>query len=91
MRKSREILLRLYHDPAFRFAETEIWFVDRGAPGDMSHIRGDRVIRLDPYYLEIDSERGTTPIPYHRLYRISYEGKILWERGEKRERAGEDR
>lgn len=91
MRKSREILLRLYHDPSYRFDETEIWYVDRGAPGDLTRIRGDRVIRLDPYYLEIESGQGTTPIPYHRLYRILYEGTLLWERGKTERKEGGDR
>ena len=81
MRKSREILLRLYHDPDYRFADVEVCYVDRGAAGDMSCIGGERVIRLDPYYIEVESERGTTPIPYHRLIRILYQGRTIWERG----------
>jgi hypothetical protein len=81
MRKSREILLRLYHDPEYRFAEVEICYVDRGAPGDTSCLRGERIIRLDPNYIEIESGTGTTPIPYHRLIRIRYQGRTAWIRG----------
>jgi len=85
MRKSREILLRLYHDPEYRFADVEICYVNRGAPGDMSCTGGDRIIRLDAYYIEIESEKGTTSIPYHRLIRIRYQGRNAWERGRPRE------
>ncbi len=85
MRKSREILLRLYHDPEYRFADVEICYVNRGAPGDMSCIGGDRIIRLDPFYIEIESKEGTTAIPYHRLIRIRYQGRTAWERGRPRE------
>jgi len=81
MRKSRELLLRLYHDPEYRFADVEICYINRGAPGDMSCIRGERIIRLNPYYIEIESKEGTTPIPYHRLIGIRYEGRNVWERG----------
>jgi hypothetical protein len=81
MRKSREILFRLYHDPDYRFFDVEICYVNRGAPGDVSCIRGDRIIRLDPFYIEIESEKGTTAIPYHRLMRICYQGRNVWERG----------
>lgn len=81
MRKSREVLLRLYHDPEYRFTEVEICYVNRGAPGDMSCIGGDRILRLDPYYIEIESEKGAIPIPYHRLIRIRYQGRTVWERG----------
>jgi len=85
MRKSREILLRLYHDPEYRFADVEICYVNRGAPGDMSCIGGDRILRLDPFYIEIESQQGTTAIPYHRLIRIRYQGQTAWERARPRE------
>ena len=81
MRKSRETLLRLYHDPRYRFADVEICYVNRGAPGDLSCIGGDLIIRLDPYYIEIVSLKGTTPIPYHRLIRVSYQSRVVWEKG----------
>jgi hypothetical protein len=87
MRKSREILLRYYHDPEYRFTEVEVCYVNRGAPGDMSCIGGDRIVRLDTYYIEIQSERGTTAIPYHRIIRIRYQGKNSWERGRRGESA----
>ena len=81
MRKSREHLLRMYHDPGYWFADVGICFINRGAPNDVSCVRGDQILRLDPYYIEVTSEKGTTPIPYHRLIRICYCGAMIWERG----------
>ena len=81
MRKSRELLLRMYHDPGYRFTDVGICYINRGAPGDLSCIGGDRILRLDPYYIEIASEKGTTPIPFHRLIRICYHGEVVWDRG----------
>lgn len=85
MRKSREILLRFYHDPEYRFSDVEICYINRGASGDMSCIPGDWIVRLDPYYIEIESGKGTTAIPYHRLIRIRYQGRNVWERSRPKE------
>ncbi|NTU99724.1 MAG: DUF504 domain-containing protein [Methanoregulaceae archaeon] len=83
MRKSREILLRFYHDPAFRFERVEVWYADRGAPGDESCIGGSRIRAVDSRYMEIESPRGLTPIPYHRIKKILYEGIVVWQHGRK--------
>jgi uncharacterized protein (UPF0248 family) len=81
MRKSREILLRFYHDPEFRFEKVTVCYIDRGAPGDESCVGGSRITALNSLYLEIAGPRGGTPIPYHRITRIFYNGTPFWERG----------
>lgn len=78
MRKSRELLLKYRFDPRFVFSEVEVWYADRGAPGDLSRAEGDRIGGLTPYYLEVLSETGTTCIPYHRIRRILYAGETVW-------------
>ncbi|HUU76074.1 MAG TPA: DUF504 domain-containing protein [Methanoregulaceae archaeon] len=80
MRKSRELLLRFFHDPKFRFDDVEVCYVNRGVPGDISCISGDRITSLDSFYMEIESEWGKTPIPYHRLRKILYKGIPVWEK-----------
>ncbi|MFZ2472492.1 MAG: hypothetical protein WAW52_11190 [Methanothrix sp.] len=47
MRNSHALLLRLRHDPNFDFRKAEVEFVDRGAPGDRSAVRGGKIIRLE--------------------------------------------
>jgi uncharacterized protein (UPF0248 family) len=79
MRTSHALLLRLYHDPRYRFAEVTVCYVDRGAPGDRTCIRGERIAHLDSYYMEISSPHGPTAIPYHRIRKILYRDQILWE------------
>lgn len=83
VRKSREILLRFYHDPAFCFERMTTCYTDRGAPGDESCIEGNRIRALGSRYMEIESPKGLTPIPYHRITRILYEGIVFWERSRK--------
>ncbi len=80
MLTSHELLLKYYHDRRFRFPAVTVCYVDRGAPRDESCVTGDRIVRLDPYYFEIYSSRGIAEIPYHRIMRILYEGKLVWDR-----------
>jgi len=80
VRKSRGILLRCYHDPAFVFSDVQVCYIDRGAPGNESCVSGERVLNLDSQYMEIGEEPETSPIPYHRITRITYRGRVLWDR-----------
>ncbi len=83
VRKSREILLRFYHDPAFSFEGVVVCYTDRGAPRDESCIEGSYIKALDSRYIEIEGPKGLTSIPYHRIKKILYEGIVFWERGRK--------
>ena len=88
MRKSRELLLRICHDPRYRFSEVVVCYIDRGAPGDESCVEGGRIKGLDSQYMEVESAAGISPIPYHRITRVIYEGKPLWERSGRKEGSG---
>lgn len=79
MRTSHAILLRLRHDPQYDFSRAGVEYVNRGAPGDRSTVEGDRILKLEQGGMEIESDHGTTFIPYHRIRRISYCGVALWE------------
>lgn len=79
MRTSHTILLRLRHDPQYDFSKASVEYVNRGAPGDRSTVQGDRILKLEQGGMEIESEKGTTFIPYHRVRRIDYDGRTMWE------------
>lgn len=83
MRKSHEILLRCFHDPAFSFRDVTVCYIDRGAPGNESCVTGEQIVTLDSRFLEIGESSRSSPIPYHRITRIMYQGNVLWERGVK--------
>ncbi|MFC1787095.1 DUF504 domain-containing protein [Halobacteriota archaeon] len=67
----------------------EIYYVHRGAPNDTKIIRGDKIEEIGSSFLNFkranatpDSE-GRVPsimIPYHRVFRITYEGQAIYER-----------
>jgi uncharacterized protein (UPF0248 family) len=80
MRTSHAILLRLLHDPRYDFSKASVEYVNRGAPGDRSKVVGTQIQNLEQGGMEIESARGTTFIPYHRIRRISYDGEIMWAR-----------
>ncbi len=81
MRTSHAILLRLRHDPQYDFSKASVEYVNRGAPGDMSTVTGDRILKLEQGGMEIESKPGMMFIPYHRIRRIAYEDKTMWEIG----------
>lgn len=82
MRKSQALLYRFMHDPAYVFADVRICYVNRGAPGDMTCVTGDSVLRLGAGFMEIESVQGIVEIPYHRLISIEYRGAVVWKVGE---------
>jgi len=93
MRTSHTLLLRLIHDPGYDLSKARIEYLDRGAPGDISVVKGDEIIRLESGIMEIRSDLKTKFIPIHRIRRISYQGEPLWEKrdAENFRGQGEDR
>jgi len=80
MLTSHQLLLKFWHDSRYNFSEVRVEYIDRGAPGDRSAISGMDIRVLDAYYFEIASEQGVKYIPYHRIRKIMYNGKTIWER-----------
>jgi len=80
MRTSHTLLLKYFHDPRYTFGKISVCYIDRGAPGDRSCVDGEEIVRLDSYYFEKESSFGPTPIPYHRITKILYDGETIWER-----------
>lgn len=54
----------------------EVYFIHRGAPGDTRMLKGDRITRLDQLFFHTDEDT----IPYHRIYKITYKGKPVFNR-----------
>jgi uncharacterized protein len=81
MRTTRALLLKYFHDSRYSFPDIEVCYRNRGAPADQTCVTGDHILHLDAYYMEVSSETGTTPIPYHRILRIRYREAVIWEHG----------
>jgi len=89
MMRSREVLIQLLHDPRYSITDAEVWYVDRGAPGNTSRAAGKDIGSMDVFAFRVISETGAKDIPYHRIIRILHRGEVLWERGMKRDKGCE--
>ncbi|NYT00414.1 MAG: DUF504 domain-containing protein [Methanocellales archaeon] len=67
----------------------EIYYVHRGAPNDTKIVRGDEIVKIGNSFLTFKGV-STPPnsegrflsvmIPYHRVFRITYEDQAIYER-----------
>ena len=56
--------------------KAELWYVHRGAPNDTKILSGNDIVRIEKSSLDTT----TATIPYHRIFKILYEGEIIFER-----------
>lgn len=72
------MLNRLKWTDGESLAEATIWYVHRGAPGDVLRITGKDMVSLGKGFF--DTTDAT--IPYHRILRIDYRGRTVFLRNE---------
>jgi uncharacterized protein (UPF0248 family) len=58
------------------FSKLEIWYLHRGAKNDTKIISGTEILKLGKSFFETSE----ATIPYHRIKKIFYNGKLVWER-----------
>ena len=56
--------------------KAEIWYIHRGAKNNTKIIFGKEIVNIGKSFFETD----TTSIPYHRIFKIIYEGKVIFNR-----------
>lgn len=56
--------------------EVEIWYIHRGAINDTKIIMGKEIKKLEKSFMKTRSSM----IPYHRIFKIIYNGKIIFKR-----------
>ena len=54
----------------------EIWYIHRGAPNDTRILHGKDIVNIGKSFIDTAS----ASIPYHRIFKIVYEEKIVFER-----------
>ncbi|MCD6468821.1 MAG: DUF504 domain-containing protein [Thermoplasmata archaeon] len=74
----RDILNELKWRDNSEFNKVEVWYRHRGAPNDTMVISGEEIVSLHKSFLETK----TAMIPYHRVIKVIYEGRILFDRFE---------
>lgn len=76
----REVLNRLKWTEGESLSDATIWYVHRGAPGDLMSIKGGDVLDLGKFFFETKEAM----IPYHRIVRIEYRGEVVFEKPARR-------
>jgi len=76
MANPRDILNELKWKQDYDLDQAEIWYIHRGAPNDTKIISGKEIIKLEKSFMKTT----TAMIPYHRIFKIIYEEKIVFER-----------
>ncbi len=56
--------------------KTELWYVHRGAPNDTKIISGKDIVKIEKSSLDTT----TATVPYHRIFKVVYDGEIIFER-----------
>jgi len=72
----RDILNELKWRQDSDLEKAEIWYVHRGSENDTKIITGKEIILLEKSFMQTT----TAMIPYHRIFKIIYEGKIIFKR-----------
>jgi len=76
MTNPRDILNKLKWKQDCNLEQAEIWYIHRGAPNDTITILGKDIVKLEKSFMQTT----TAMIPYHRIFKIIYEEKIIFKR-----------
>jgi hypothetical protein len=76
------ILNRLRWMEGEDIGEARIIYLHRGAPGDERSIEGNEIMELERSFFVTAEAK----IPYHRIRRIEYRGRVLFDSGRQEER-----
>ncbi|MCK5562462.1 MAG: DUF504 domain-containing protein [Thermoplasmata archaeon] len=76
MPSAHEILNELKWREDRDLDRAEIWYIHRGAPNDTMIIKGSEIIELQRSFMKLEEAM----IPYHRILKIVYENKAVWEK-----------
>ncbi len=72
----REILNELKWRKNMDLEHAEIWYVHRGAANDTKIVKGDEILDLEHSFMVL----ADASIPYHRIFKIIYHGKVIFDR-----------
>ena len=76
MTNPKDILNELKWHENYDLDNAEIWYIHRGASNDTMIISGNEIIKLEKSFMKTT----TAMIPYHRIFKIIYNGKTIFER-----------
>ena len=72
----REVLNRIRWSEEGGLEGATVWYIHRGAPGDVARVEGASIKLLGSLFFETEE----ASIPYHRVLRIDHRGRTLFRR-----------
>jgi uncharacterized protein (UPF0248 family) len=62
----------------FDLNRCKIYYIHRGAPEDTKIVHGSTIKKIDRAFLILEGGEQDVCIPYHRIFRIDYEGRPVY-------------
>ncbi len=64
----------------FDLSRCRVYYIHRGAPGDIAVVEGSAIKSIDRAFLVLEGDIHDVYIPYHRILRIEINNHILFNR-----------
>jgi uncharacterized protein (UPF0248 family) len=64
----------------FDLARCRVYYIHRGAPGNIKAVEGSAIRTIDRAFLILEGEPNEVYIPYHRIVRIEFDDRAVFER-----------
>ena len=62
-----------------RLSKCKVYYINRGSPGDIAMVEGSQIKDINKRFLVLEGIPQETCIPYHRITKIEYDNKIVFE------------
>lgn len=73
----KDVLNRLKWKEGESLSDATIHYVSRGSPDDSASVGGGEIKSIEAFGFEMESG---SYIPYHRIYKIDYRGRTIFDR-----------
>ena len=67
----------------FDLSKCRVYYIHRGAPGNVRAVDGSAIKSIERGFLVLEGQPHEVYIPYHRIIRIDYNGRVVFERTER--------
>ncbi|MCZ7362634.1 MAG: RNA repair domain-containing protein [Candidatus Methanoperedens sp.] len=64
----------------FDLGKCKVYYIHRGAPGDIRVVDGTEIKNIERGFLILKGVEQDVYIPYHRIFRIDFEDQTIFER-----------
>ncbi|MCZ7372704.1 MAG: RNA repair domain-containing protein [Candidatus Methanoperedens sp.] len=68
----------------FDLGKCKVYYIHRGAPGDMRVVDGTEIKNIGRGFLILKGVEQDVYIPYHRIFRIDFEDQTIFERAHRK-------